>query len=447
MLRVGGFLEYSPQEQFIFDNLKQLISNEYKSFGYANIETPAVERNSVLTAKSGEDASKQIYGLYGLAQGSRDTKEFSLHFDLTIPFARYIIDRSGELVFPFKRSQIQKVWRGERAQRGRFREFYQADVDVVWSTQTNTYTQKYIYYDAEVLFLGYNTLLKVVKYLKIGVLPIVHFNNRNIITGIAKYLFGDESDKIKTFFDSVDNYFKITQDQFVKKLTSIGLDNLQISFVQDLFNEKDLLDKLSSLQNTIDKDEFTKGIEEITSLISTLRKLSLSFGVDYDSAFIFDLRIVRGLDYYTGTVFETYIGNDVGLGSLCSGGRYDNLTSYIDSKYNYGGVGASIGLSRIMSLFVEGVNREGIDSTISDVIFLNFESTFDNILSLYKHYKDSKPNLVLEIFPYSDKIGKQLSYADKKGIKFAVILGENELELGIYKLKNLKTGEEVIKKF
>lgn len=447
MLRVWWFLEYSPQEQFIFDNLKQLISNEYKSFGYANIETPAVERNSVLTAKSWEDASKQIYWLYWLAQWSRDTKEFSLHFDLTIPFARYIIDRSGELVFPFKRSQIQKVWRWERAQRWRFREFYQADVDVVWSTQTNTYTQKYIYYDAEVLFLWYNTLLKVVKYLKIWVLPIVHFNNRNIITWIAKYLFWDESDKIKTFFDSVDNYFKITQDQFVKKLTSIWLDNLQISFVQDLFNEKDLLDKLSSLQNTIDKDEFTKWIEEITSLISTLRKLSLSFWVDYDSAFIFDLRIVRWLDYYTWTVFETYIGNDVWLWSLCSWWRYDNLTSYIDSKYNYWWVWASIWLSRIMSLFVEWVNREWIDSTISDVIFLNFESTFDNILSLYKHYKDSKPNLVLEIFPYSDKIWKQLSYADKKWIKFAVILGENELELWIYKLKNLKTWEEVIKKF
>lgn len=446
MLRVWWFLEYSPQEQFIFDNLKQLISSEYKSFGYANIETPAVERNSVLTAKSWEDASKQIYWLYWLAQWSQDTKDFSLHFDLTIPFARYIIDRSGELTFPFKRSQIQKVWRWERAQRWRFREFYQADVDVVWLSETNTYPEKYIYYDAEVLFLWYGTLLKVLKYLNIPVLPIVHFNNRNIITWIGKYLFGDESDKIKSFFDIVDNYFKITQEQFTNKLTNIWLDNDKINFVLDLFNNKDLLNKLTSLKSFINKEEFDIWIQEITSLISILQKLSKSFWINYDDAFVFDLRIVRWLDYYTWTVFETYIGNDIWLGSLYSGWRYDKLTSYIDPKYNYWWVGASIWLSRIMSLFVEWISSNSVDSTISDVLFLNFESTFDSILALYKHYKDSKPNLVLEIFPYNEKLWKQLSYADKKWIKFAVILWENELELWIYKLKNLKTWEEVIKK-
>lgn len=445
MLRVWWFLEYSPQEQFIFDNLKKLISDEYKSFGYANIETPSVERNSVLTAKSWADASKQIYWLYWLAQWSEDTKDFSLHFDLTIPFARYIIDRSSDLTFPFKRSQIQKVWRWERAQRWRFREFYQADVDVVWPNQTNTYPEKYIYYDSEVLFLWYLTLLKVLKYLNLKMLPVVHFNNRNIVTWIWRYIFDNDFWKIKLFFDIVDNYFKITQIKFIESLESIWLDQWKVQFLVNLFDSKDLLNDLVSIKDVVNNEDFDKWLLEINKLIFYLNKLSINFGINFNDSFIFDLRIVRWLDYYTWTVFETYIWNDVSIWSLYSWWRYDKLTSYIDQKFNYWWVGASIWLSRIMSLFVEWNSFEKIDSTISDVIFLNFQSTFDNILKLYKHYKDSKPNLVLEIFPYEEKIWKQLAYADKKWIKFAVILWENELELWIYKLKNLKTWEETIK--
>lgn len=436
MLRPWGFQEYSPWQQIIFDQVKNIIEKNYQSFGYSHIHTPAVEKNSVLTSKWWDETSKQIFGLYGLAQWTSDAKKYSLHFDLTVPFARYTLDWAGQISFPFKRSQIQPVWRWERQQKGRYKEFWQADIDVIWEEgrgNDKVDSRKYIYYDAEVIFTLGNTIKEILDYLKVNGKISIKINNRKLTWWLISTLFPNNSDISTKIFELLDKYYKIPNNEFYSKLEEIIGDNENYTKVETFIK--------SSLNELTENEElgeiYNEGVREIKSVIETIKQLDIENSVNVE----YDPFIVRGLDYYTGTVFETFWDEKSDWGSVCSGWRYDNLTKSLSSgKANYSWVGGSIGLSRIVSLIIENWMIETNQKTISEYMFLNFSSTKKEILALAQKYRKNGKNI--EIFPYEAKFAKQMKYAEKKWIKYVVILWEKELENKIYTVKNIINGDK-----
>lgn len=446
----SGFPEYSPAEQAVFDRVKAIIEKHYASFGYAHIHTPAVESNKVLLAKSGQETSKQIFGLYGLGnihereykmKWSFDTlwenfndnevnwkrtaehmkeklienlhdlekwviKDYSLHFDLTIPFARYILDHEGEITFPFKRYQIQPVWRGERAQRGRFREFFQCDIDSVWRADSKD--QMY-FYDAETLIVIANILEEIRKKYFPNKSITIHYNDRKFLSWLLDH-YPNKSDIYLLF----DKYYKIWQEKFDAELVN-------------LVRETEAKNIKAKLANPEKNPELIEVENALTILNTNNLKL------------ILDPFITRGLDYYTGMVYETFFDDDMGLGSISSWGRYENLTTYIDPKRNFSGVGGSIGISRLMSLIFE--QGEWSKQTTTNYLCINFQETLADISKIAAQLRSQGQNV--ELYPSPDKLGKQFGYADKKWIENVVILGEWEKSQWIYKVKNMITGEEV----
>ncbi|MEI6426399.1 MAG: histidine--tRNA ligase [Candidatus Absconditabacteria bacterium] len=415
MYRPSGFPEYSPAEQAVFDRVKSIIEKHYASFGYAHIYTPAVESNKILLAKSGNETTKQIFGLYGLAQGGEDLKDYSLHFDLTIPFARYILDHEGEIAFPFKRFQIQPVRRGERAQRGRFRELWQCDIDSVWRTESK---DSMIFYDAETLIVIANILDEIKKTYFSDKGITIHYNNRKLIEG----LLADYTNKGE-IFGLFDKYYKIGAEKFEEELKSLTVNE----------DTQRILEFVSDPKKYLSHSKSEEGIQQLLELEGYLEKLNTK-GVKL----VFDPFITRGLDYYTGTVYETFLDDDMALGSISSGGRYDGLTKYIDPKRSFSGVGGSIGISRLMTLIFE--QGEGSKQTTTNYLCIHFAETFSEIAKIADKLRSEGNNV--EIYPVADKLGKQFSYADKKNIVNVVILGTSERDAGIYKVKNLVQGTE-----
>lgn len=419
MLRPSGFPEYSPAEQLVFDEVKDIIEKHYKFFWYSHIYTPAVESNKVLLSKSWDETSKQIFWLYGLAQWSEDLKDYSLHFDLTIPFARYILDHEWEITFPFKRYQTQPVRRGERSQRGRFKEFWQSDIDTVWRTDTK---DSMIFYDAETLVVVANALEEIRKNYFSKKSITIHYNNRKLIDGLLEWYSQKEA-----IFSLFDKYYKIGTKKFeeeLEKLTSNEDTQRILEFIKDP-------------KNYLSHSKSREWIQELRELEDYLEKLNVK-----KHKLVFDPLITRGLDYYTSTVYEAFFDNDIEIGSISWGGRYDGLTGYIDPKKNFSGVGGSIGISRLVTLILEG----GSDSkqTISDYLCVNFSETLTEILKIADRLRNEWYNI--EVYPSANKLDKQFGYADKKWIPHVVILGEWEKKEWIYKIKNMKTWEETSKK-
>lgn len=438
MLKVSWFPELTPQEKIIEEKILDIIKKNYQQVGYTPIETPAVERNQVLTAKGWNEVSKQIFWLYGLAQGcEKDTKDYSLHFDLTVPFARYVVDHKGELNFPFKRSQIQKVWRGERAQKWRFREFYQADIDVIWNETRwenqmnsdennlqNLFQSPNLFYDAEIIFTLVKTLKDIFQNLSLDYSFKVRLNNKKIISWFIKDL--NLEDKIIEITTIIDKKDKVSPEEFVKLLEKEALSQDQINKIQQFINQD-----LQTAEKLSTNEEYLTGLEELKQVIKFLEQLGIS---EYEV----DFGIVRGLDYYTWTVFETFIDEERQLGSIASGGRYENFTKFIDPKTNFSGVWGSIGVSRLESFIFDKIQLN--QKTTSEYLILNFPETTTQCLSLFtKFLKEWKK---VEFYPTTDKFKKQLKYADKKWIKYCVILGENELNENCYILKNMETWEQ-----
>jgi len=426
MLKVWWFPEYSPQEQIVFDDIKATIEKTYRSFGYLHIATPAVERNEVLL-KWWESASKEVFGLYWMASGAEDLKWYGLRFDLTIPFTRYVLDHQGELVFPFKRYQVQPVWRGERAQRWRYRQFFQADMDAIWRQETDE--AKYLFLDAELIYALRETLEKIrVKYLSNKQFK-THINNRNILGGLFSSLT-DDTDTITKLWKLFDNYYKIGAEKFSTDLEEL-LGPKKASVVQQFVITS--IDDLT--ENFVDNDEFTKWVRELKEVFAGLRLLN----TDLWDVFVYDPFIVRGLDYYTGTVFENLIVDDIAMGSVCSWGRYANLTQSLDPKsQRFDGVGWSIGLSRLFALVAERIKN--LNTRKQGYLFLNFAETFPTIIEAAQKMK-AKGGTV-EIYPGNDKLKKQFSYADKLWIKNVVIIWGDEVLNKTFKVKNLETWEE-----
>ncbi|MEG0917941.1 MAG: histidine--tRNA ligase, partial [Myroides sp.] len=349
--------------------------------------------------------------------------EKALRYDLTVPFARFVVQHQNELEFPFKRYQIQPVWRADRPQKGRFREFYQCDADVVGSTSLWQEVELVQLYDA------------VFSDLKVEGVTI-KINNRKILSGIAEVI--GASDKLIDFTVALDKLDKIGEDGVKAEMLAKGISEEALVKVQPLFNfNGTLTEKLNQLRELLSSSvEGTKGVDELTFICETVEELGLK-----SATLNLDVTLARGLNYYTGAIFEVAAPETVKLGSIGGGGRYDDLTGIFDAKNKMSGVGISFGLDRIylvieeLNLFPETV------SNVTDVLFLNFgDNEAKYCLKVIRDLREAGVNA--ELYPDKAKMAKQFQFAEKKGIKYAVIVGETEMQQNIFALKNLHSGEQ-----
>ncbi len=434
-LKVWGFQEYSPQKQIIFEDIKSIISKSYQQFWYTPIDTPSVEKNKVLLSKTDQETNKQIFWLYWLAQWPEDTKKYSLRYDLTVPFARYTIDNINDIDFPFKRSQIQKVWRWERSQKWRFKEFFQADIDVIRPQKRLNSKDQYVYYNSEIIIVLYKTIQKILDYFEIDKQPTIHINSRKLINWLLKELL-DENQNKKEIIKLFDDYYKIGKEQFKISLEDKWLSTSQIEKIIEFTSTNLNLENIKDFIEYIPNQEFAEWIKNIYQTVKQIKLLSNSLNININ--YKIDPFIVRWLDYYTWIVFETFIDKD--LWSVCSWWKYDNLTQHINKKYKFNGIGWSIWISRLLTLIFDEKDTKDLPKTTSNYLFVNFNKTFEDIISLAGKFYNENKNI--EIYPYERRIWKQFKYANQKSIPYVVILWQQEKENQIYKIKNMKTGEE-----
>ena len=414
---LSGFMELMPQDQILFNKIKKTIEEVYASYGFYPLDTPVIESSSVLLAKAGGETEKQIYRF------NKGENDLALRFDLTVPLAKYVAARYNELTFPFKRYQIGKVYRGERPQKGRFREFYQCDIDVIGNESLS------ILYDAEIPSIIYDLFKK----LDFGPF-VIRLNNRKILTGFFDNL--NLSDKITDILRIIDKLEKIGNENVEKELSDLGIDNDSIKKIMNFISidgtTTEKIDKLKELN--IDNETFNNGIEELNFVVKNLEALDIDS--DY---YTVDLTIARGLDYYTGTVYETQLKNYPNIGSVCSGGRYDDLASYYTDK-KLPGVGISIGLTRLFYQLREANVIDEENNSVSDLVVLPMTSNMDYI---YKFTNELRKNNIKIDICYLEKGFKQLmKYANKQNAPFVLIIGDNEIEKKVAILKDMKTGEQ-----
>lgn len=415
----SGFMELLPEDQIVFNNILNIIKNTYEQHGFIPIETPAIEFTEILLTKSGGETEKQIWGI----KKSDNKNDLALHFDLTVPLARYVAQRHNNIVFPFRRYQIQKVWRGERPQKGRFRELYQCDIDIVGTTN--------ILSDAEIINVIFNTFNNLM-------LPDINIciNNRKILSGFLQYY--NYTDKSQDILHIIDKVKKQSKDKTISDLESINIDKNMITKILEFISIEDdnqihIISKLRSLN--INTELFNIGIQELEQLI----ELISMFGIPQNN-FKIDLSIVRGLDYYTGNVYETFFKKYPEIGSICSGGRFDNLAEYYTDK-KFPGVGMSIGLTRLFSQLKDAglINNKKMHT--ADILVLNSGKQF--LQYNLKILAELRKNGIKTCLYTEDKdIGKQIQYADKLKIPYIIIIKEQEIESQKISIKNLHTKKQ-----
>ena len=415
----SGFPEYLPAEQIEFNRLVNIVRRVYEEYGFSPIDTPDLELSEVLLTKSGGETEQQIYRFI---KGSND---LTMRFDLTVPLARYVAQHESELIFPFRRYHIGKVHRGERAQAGRFREFYQCDIDVIGSNSVAV--------DAEMPIV----INKIFEQFDIGEFT-VHINNRKILNGFFEFLgLSNISKDVLRIVDKID---KISANSFTEELERLGISANQITRLREFINingSKDIiLNKLEKISLDCKSDQFKQGVKEIGLVVKTIRDFGLS-----DSRFMIDLRIARGLDYYTGTVYETTLNNHPEIGSICSGGRYDNLASHYTKKY-LPGVGVSIGLSRLFYKLCEIGAIELTRFSSAEVVVMPIGSgQITTSVRIAERLRSTGINTML--YTEENNMRKKLKYADKMGFEWVVLIGEDELLTEEVMLKNMLTGESI----
>lgn len=412
-----GFMELTPKDQMAFDKMKDIIADTYKKFGFISIDTPAIERSEVLLAKAGGETEKQIYRF------NKGENDLSLRFDLTIPLARYVSEHQQDLVFPFRRSQIAKVYRGERPQKGRFREFYQCDIDIIGRDSLSLMN------DAEIPSIIYSLFSK----LNFGPF-VIKINNRKIINGLLESLgVANLSVDIMRTIDKTD---KIGKDEVSKVLLEVGVPEKVLpeifGFLEITGTNEEIL---SSLKNLGVKNEiFDLGVAELGEVVKNIKL----FGVP-DKNFKIDLSIARGLDYYTGTVYETTLIDYPQVGSVCSGGRFDNLAEkYTDKKFP--GVGISIGLTRLFAQLKEAGIIEGDSATPTKVLVVPMIEDMTIPFSIASALRDN--NIPTEVYFDDVKAKVKLAYANKLEIPFVILIGEDEVSADKYTLKDMISGEQ-----
>lgn len=411
-----GFMELMPQDQILFEKMKKTIEEVYASYGFYPLDTPIIELSSVLLAKAGGETEKQIYRF------NKGDNDLSLRFDLTVPLAKYVASRSNELIFPFKRYQIGKVYRGERPQKGRFREFYQCDIDVIGNETLS------ILYDAEIPSIIYDLFKK----LNIGDFTI-RINNRKVLTGFFNSL--ELSDIVTDILRIIDKIEKIGEDATRSELSYLGIDDEKVSkimnFIRISGNPFEKINKLKEL--SITDPVFNEGVSELETVITNIKDREIE-----ESYYDVDLTIARGLDYYTGTVYETILKDYPSIGSVCSGGRYDNLATYYTDK-KLPGVGISIGLTRLFYQLKEANVIKTEESSVADITVLPMTT---NYAYIYKYVNTLKKNNITVDMAFLDKFKQLIKYADRQKSPFALIIGDDEVEKGIALLKNMVTGEQ-----
>jgi len=426
---ISGMQELLPNMQSEFDRFKNGFQAVYHAHGFQSIETPIIDRTEILLAKAGGDTEKQIYKVVKTAE-SAGLADQALRFDHTVPLARYIVEHESDLTFPFKVTQIGRNFRGERPQKGRYREFYQCDIDIIGRGNLP------IYYDAEVIA----TLVEAAQILPLSNL-VVRISNRKLLSGLIKSL--GLSEKALEIFAIIDHAEKLPPEKTVDALNKLGLDKGTVVKITAFMNISGSIDevrpKLAALN--CDDEDFEAGLAELTEVLQLLEtKLQNNNSVKVKA----DMLIVRGLDYYTGTVFETFAVDHREIGSLCSGGRYENLASnYTDQHFP--GVGGSIGLTRLFWILqnyqlVKPEAAKPIDICIIplDASCLAAAETLANNLRA-----DGKK---VDVVMTEKKLGDKLKYAAKIA-NFATVIGEDEIKTQKYELKNLETGEKTIKNF
>ena len=417
---LSGFMELLPANQMQFERMAELLRKAYSLYGFTPLDTPIIEASEVLLAKAGGETEKQIYRF------TKGDSDLSLRFDLTVPLAKYVALHYAELSFPFRRFQIGKVYRGERAQRGRFREFYQADIDVIGDGQLD------ISNDAEIPAIIYRTFTSLgLKRFQIRV------NNRKILNGF--YAMLGLTAQAGAIMRTVDKLEKIGEKSVRELLTApdIGLNDEQAAEILKFIDIKGCnADVLAALEGYRGRDTtFDEGLDELTNLAKHLA----AFGVP-ETNFVLDLTIARGLDYYTGTVYETFMTEHPEIGSICSGGRYDNLAEYYTSK-QLPGVGISIGLTRLFYVLEEqGLLNEAVNTAPADVLVIPMTEDLSPAVAAATALRDA--GLRTQVYTEQKKFKAKLGYADKLKIPYVLLLGEDEITAGKVTLKDLTSGEQ-----
>ncbi len=423
-----GTMELLPRRQIAFQRMLDTIRRGYERFGFLPIETPAFEVADVLLSKSGGETEKQVYFVQstgGIEQGHKP--DLALRFDLTVPLARYVAEHERDLAFPFRRYQIQRVYRGERAQKGRYREFYQCDIDVIGKDTLP------VAYDAEMPAVIYHVFTE----LAVGPFQI-NFNNRKILLGLFASLGIADPDVRALVLRQVDKLDKLPREKVVDLLMGegIGLSTDTASRVLDMIGfAGPAAQTLAHLRGLgVQDPTFAEGLAELTEVVAALK----AFGVP-ETHWRVNLAIARGLDYYTGTVYETFLTDHPGMGSVCSGGRYENLAG-LYSKSRLPGVGISIGLTRLFyALEQAGIVQDG-PSTVQALVTQFDPALMADYLAIGAELRAAGINTEIQLEPAKPK--KQFAYADKAGIRFAVIMGPDEKAAGTVTVKDMVGGEQ-----
>ena len=428
-----GTRDFSPEIMLKRNYIMQVIKNAFKTFGYLPIETPSMENSSTLMGKYGEEGDRLIFKILNSGDylkkvdlnSDLDFKKMipkisdkALRYDLTVPFARYVVQNQNDITFPFKRYQIQPVWRADRPQKGRFREFYQCDADVVGSRS--------LLYEVEFIQL-YD---KVFSELKVPTL--IKLNNRKVLSGIAE-IIGAE-DKLIDMTVAIDKLDKLGLDLVKEEMLHKGISDSAIKKIEPILTmEGDAVKKIATMRRLLaDSDIGIEGVNEVQTVINKVLNLGLE-SADLD----FDLTLARGLNYYTGSIFEVE-AKGVKMGSIGGGGRYDDLTGVFGLK-DLPGIGISFGLDRIYLVLEELDVLPSLEADFTQVLFVNFgDKEADYCLYVLSELR--KAGINSELYPDSAKMKKQMNYANKKSIPYVVLIGEDEMNSGLLKVKNMKDG-------
>lgn len=410
-----GMMELLPEDQMVFDTIKRRIEDVFIKNAFFSIDTPAIEKLDVLLSKGGGETSKQVYRI------DSSKKNQGLRFDLTVPLAKYVSMYMQDLAFPFRRYQIAKVYRGERNQKGRYKEFYQCDIDIIGNEKLSLYN------DAEIVKCMYEAL----KSIDVPDFEF-QFNNRKILNGYFSYLGIEDFESCLRIIDKLD---KIGIDNVKEELSKLNLDDEKIDSILNFLKidgtNLEIIEKLETLN--IDNELFVCGLEELKFVYDDI----LSLGVSPDNIKI-NLSITRGLDYYTGSVFETFFKEYREIGSICSGGRYDSLANNF-TKSKLPGVGMSIGLTRLFYQLQE-LNLVKGQQTNFDCVIIPMKGYEKNAVKLMNDLRSSSIRCMSYL--EDDKLKKKFNYADKLSVKYVIIIGQDEVEQNKFTLRNMENGNQ-----